>query len=64
MKRKNNIIHLADIKKECLTNAYAIGMQTTVYYKCIHAVGMANPLKVTTNKKKVTCKNCIKWYIN
>ena len=44
--RRSGIIHMQDPKKK-------------LYYLCNHAVGQGSVLKLTTDKNKVTCKNCL-----
>jgi hypothetical protein len=60
---KTNIIHLGEMvfEKKVKRNNKYINLEYP-YYKCIKAVGIANPNKVTFDKNKVTCKNCLKWY--
>ena len=41
---------------------YNVTFISAPYYKCNHAVGIANANKINGDIKKVTCKNCIKWY--
>jgi len=58
------IIHLGEwvFQKKIKRKGKFINLEYP-YYKCKHAVGVANPKKVTFDKSKVTCKNCIKWYM-
>jgi len=60
---KNKIIHLIDWKRKKVKKRFRECYVDYPYYKCNHAVGVANPNKISTKKNKITCKNCIKWYI-
>jgi hypothetical protein len=63
MTKKTNIVHLGEWVRETVKKKYRPIKLCYLYYSCIRAVGVANPHKVTFNKKNVTCKNCIKWYL-
>jgi hypothetical protein len=63
MKMKTNIIHMVEWRRNKIMkrNNRLVNIDYP-YYKCKRAVGIANPNKISTNIKEVTCKNCLKWY--
>jgi hypothetical protein len=58
----SNIKHLVDWRTKIQIRKQKDVRINYPYYKCNHAVGVANPNKIAMGKEKVTCKNCLKWY--